>query len=141
MAVTATPAFAQVPNLGVAVLTTAKTTPNSGSSNVVLMFTPGANGSMVTGIVAIPRATISSAAVIVVYTSIDSGTTCNPVSVGALAVWTFSATAAPTPLNMVHPNGAVVSPSNPLYLPSGTKLYASTGLTADISVTADGIDL
>lgn len=140
MAVTATPAFGQTPNHGAAVLTTAKTTPLSGSSNVVLLFTPGSNGSLVTGIAAIPRAT-GTAAVIAVYTSTDSGTTNNLVAIGTLAAWTFSATSAPTPLNLTHLNGVVISPTNPLYLPSGTKLYASEGVTQDAVVAANGIDL
>lgn len=141
MAVTNTAAFGQVNNISTAVLTTAKTTPLSGSSNVVLLFTPGSNGSIVVGIAAFPRATIATAATIAIYTSTDSGTTNNLVAIGALAAWTFAATTAPTPLNLTNLNGSVISVTNPLYLPNGTKLYASTGLTGDIVVTADGIDL
>ena len=140
MAVTNTAAFGQTPNISSAVLTTAKTTPLSGSSNVVLLFTPGSNGSFVVGIAAFPRATCT-AATVAIYTSTDSGSTNNLVAIGAMAAWTFAATTAPTPLNLNHLNGSAISVTNPLYLPNGTKLYASTGVTQDMVVTADGIDL
>ena len=140
MAVTAVPAFGQVARASAAVLTTAKTTPLSGSTNAVLLFTPGSNGSIVTGITAIPCATVT-AATVAIYTSADSGTTLNIVSVGAMAAWTFAATTAPTMLNLTHPSGVAISPTVPLYLPSGTLLYASTGVTQDMRVQANGIDL
>ncbi|MBM3534468.1 MAG: hypothetical protein FJX60_15685 [Alphaproteobacteria bacterium] len=140
MPVTNTAAFGQVPNISSAVLTTAKTTPLSGSSNVVLLFTPGANGSLVNGIAAFPRATCT-AATVAIYTSTDNGTTNNLVAIGAMAAWTFASTTAPTPLSLTHLDGSIISPTNPLYLPSGTKLYASTGVTQDMVVTANGTDL
>jgi len=140
MAVTNTAAFGQTPNISSAVLTTAKSTPLSGSSNVVLLFTPGSNGSIVNGIAAFPRATCT-AATVAIYTSTDNGSTNNLVAVGTLTAYTFAATSAPTPLSLTHLDGSVISPTNPFYLPSGTKLYASTGVTQDMVVTANGIDL
>lgn len=140
MAVTTTAAFGQVNNISSAVLTTAKTTPLSGGTNTVLLFTPGANGSIVVGIAAFARATCT-AATVAIYTSTDSGTTNNVVAIGAMAAWTFAATTAPTPLNLANLNGTAISATNPLYLPNGTKLYASTGVTQDMVVTACGIDL
>lgn len=143
MAVTNTAAFGQVPNIGQAILTAAKSAPLSGSTNVVLLFTAGANGSLVNGIAAIPRNTLASAAHIAIYYSIDSGTTSNLCAIGLLAAWTFAATSAPAPLNLANLNGAVVSVANPLYVPAGMKLYASTSQTLSdgILVTANGVDL
>ena len=143
MAVTNTAAFGQVPNIGQAILTAAKSAPLSGSSNVMLLFTAGANGSIVNGIAAIPRNTLSSAAHIAIYYSTDSGTTNNLCAIGLLGAWTFSATTAPTPLSLVNLNGAIISVANPLYVPAGMKLYASSSqaLADGILVSANAIDL
>jgi hypothetical protein len=143
MAVTNTAAFGQVPNIGQAILTTAKSAPLSGSTNVVLLFTAGSNGSLVNGIAAIPRNTLSAAAHIAVYYSTDSGTTSNLCAIGLLAAWTFSANTAPTPLNLANLNGSIIAVANPLYVPAGQKLYASTSVTLSdgILVTANGADL
>ena len=143
MTVTNTAAFGQVPNVGHAALTTAKSAPLSGGTNTVPLFTAGANGSLVNGIAAIPRNTLSNAAHIAVYASTDNGTTVSLVAIGLLAAWTFAATTSPVPLNLVNLNGAVISVTNPLYMPAGMKLYASSSqaLADGILVTANGVDL
>lgn len=143
MAVTNTAAFGQAPNIGQAILATAKSAPLSGATNVVLLFTAGANGSLVNGIAAIPRNTLASAAHIAIYHSTDSGITNNLCAIGLLAAWTFAATTAPTPLTLQNLNGATISVANPLYVPAGSKLYASTSQTLSdgILVTANGVDL
>lgn len=143
MAVTNTAAFGQVPNIGQAILTAAKAAPLSGATDAVLLFTAGANGSIINGINAIPRNTIASAALIAIYYSSDAGTTLNLLAVGTLAVYTYDATAAPTPLNLTNLNGSIISVTNPLYVPAGETLYASSGvaLANGILVTANGIDL
>jgi hypothetical protein len=142
MAVTNTAAFGQMPNIGQAVLTAAKSAPLSGSTNAVLLFTSGANGALVNGIAAIPRNTLSSSAHIAIYCSTDSGTTNNLLAIGLLAAWTFSATTAPTPTHFLNLNGVVISTTNPLYIPVGMKLYASSSqaLSDGIVVTANGVD-
>lgn len=143
MAVTNTAAFGQSPNIGQAILATAKSAPLSGATNVALLFTAGSNGSLVSGIAAIPRNTLSSAAHIAIYYSTDSGTTNNLCAIGLLAAWTFAATSAPAALNLANLNGSVISVGNPLYVPAGMKLYASTSQTLSdgILVTANGVDL
>jgi len=142
MAVTNTAAFGQVPSMGFAELTAAKATPLSGATNTELLFTAGSNGSIVNGIVAIPRATLSSAAHIAIYYSVN-GTDLFLCSIGLLAAWTFSATTAPTPLNLTNLNGSIISVANPIYVPAGQRLYASSSqaLANGISVIANGIDL
>jgi hypothetical protein len=143
MAVTNTAAFGQAPNIGQAILTAAKSAPLSGSTNVVLLFTAGANGSLINGIAAIPRNTLSAAAHIAIYHSTDSGTTNHLCAIGLLAAWTFAATTAPTPLALANLNGTVIAATNPLYVPAGSKLYASTSqaLADGVLVTANGVDL
>lgn len=143
MAVTNTAAFGQVPNIGQAILTAAKAAPLSGATDAVLLFTAGANGSIINGINAIPRNTIASAALLAIYYSSDAGTTLNVLSVGTLAVYTFATTLAPTPLNFTNLNGSIISVTNPLYVPAGETLYASSAvaLANGILVTANGIDL
>lgn len=146
MAVTNTAAFGQAPRMGYAVLTSAKTGALSGSfpsTGIYSLFTAGSNGSIVNGIAAIPRDTLSSAAHIAIYYSDDSGATVNLCAIGLLAAWTLSATTAPTPLNLTNLNGSIISVANPLYVPAGQVLYASSSqaLANGISVVANGIDL
>lgn len=143
MAVSNTAAFGQAPNIGQAILTAAKSAPLSGSTSAVLLFTAGSNGSLVNGIAAIPRNTLSNPAHIAIYYSTDNGAMLNLIAIGLLASWTFAATTAPAPLSLTNMNGAVVSATNPLYMPAGMKLYASSSqaLSDGILVTANGIDL
>ncbi len=143
MAVTATAAFGQVPNIGQAILTAAKAAPLSGSTNAVLLFTAGSNGAIINGISAIPRDTLANAAHIAVYYSSDGGTTLNVCAIGLLAAWTFAATTAPTVLSLSNLNGSVISVTNPLFVPASKTLYASSSqaLTNGIMVTANGVDL
>lgn len=147
MAVTNTGAFGQAPNmLFGGVLTTAKSAPLSGATNVVNLGTPGANGTIITGVTAIPRDTLATAAHIALYFSNDAGTTYYLISVGLLAAWTFATTTAPTPLNMTNLDGSVISAANPLYVPyvgGAGRLAASTSvsLANGIMVTANGVDL
>ena len=143
MPVTSTAAFGQAPNLGQAILTAAKSAPLSSSTNAVLLFTGGANGSIVSGIVAVPRNTLSSPAHIAIYLSPDSGTSLNIFTIGLLAAWTFSATTAPTLLSFSNLNGTLISASNPLFVPATQRLYASSSqaLSDGIIVTTMGVDL
>lgn len=146
MAVTNTAAFGQAPKMFLGVLTAAKSAPLSGATNAVSMGTPGANGTIITGVTAIPRDTLATAAHIALYYSDDAGTTLYLWAIGLLALWTFAATTAPTPLNMTAPNGLVISPSNPLYVPyagGSGRLYGSTSvaLANGILISANGTDL
>lgn len=143
MAVTNTAAFGQVPNIGQAILTAAKSAPLSGATNAVLLFTAGTNGSIVNGIAAIPRNTLSNAAHIAIYYSSDGGTTLNLIAIGLLAAWTFAATTAPAPLGLANLNGELISRANPLAVPAGMKLYASSSQTLSdgILISASGVDL
>lgn len=146
MAVTNTGAFGQAPKMFFGVLTAAKSAPLSGNTNAVSLGTPGINGSIVTGCTAIPRDTLATAAHIALYYSDDAGTTLYLVGIGLLALWTFAATTAPTPLNMTNMNGVVISAENPLYVPyaGGTgRLYGSTSvaLANGILLSANGVDL
>lgn len=146
MAVTNTAAFGQAPKTFQGVLTAAKSAPLSSATNAVSMGTPGANGSIITGVTAIPRDTLATDAHIALYYSDDAGTTLYIWAIGLLTSWTFAATTAPTPLYMTNMDGTVISPTNPLYVPyagGSGRLYGSTSvaLANGILIAANGVDL
>lgn len=147
MAVTNTAAFGQSPYLAHAVLTAAKAAPWSGATNAVAFTSNvGTNGAIITGVAAIPRNTIASAAMIGLFYSPDNGTTLYLIAVGTMAVYTFAATGAPTPLNLTNLNGSVISVTNPLYVPynaAGVVLYGASGvaLADGIVLSANGTNL
>ncbi len=136
MAVTPTGAFAQAPNTGYAVATAANTTLTDSPDDTQLLFTAGANGSIVSAITAIQRAT-NAATVLYLYLSKDGGTTKRMVKSIAAAATTVSTTASATATDFGYSDTA------PLYLKSTDSLYAgaSVALTDGWAFTAIGSDL
>lgn len=145
MAVTNTAAFGQTPFLLSGLLTAAKAAPLSGNTNAVSLGNVGVNGGIVNGVVAIPSNTIASASLIALYYSPD-GTNLYVIATGTLAVYTFSATSAPTALSLSGLNGAVVSVTNPIYIPYNASggLWGSTAValaTTGVILSANGVNL
>jgi hypothetical protein len=145
MAVTNTAAFGQTPFLLSGLLTAAKAAPLAGNTNAVNLGNVGVNGGFITGAVAIPSNTIASASLIALYYSPD-GTNLYVIATGTLAIYTFSATAAPTALNLSNLNGSVISATNPLYIPYAAAggLWGSTAValaTSGVVLSVNGTNL
>lgn len=147
-AVTNTAAFGQSNFMFQAKVTAAKaaigTATNTNTVALVATGAVGANGTIVTGLNAIPNNTVTASWVCVYY-STDSGTTLTIFACGTLPAYTAAATLAPTPLNLTHMDGSIISPTNPIYIPysATTALYAGIGVavTDGIVVTINGVSL
>lgn len=147
-AVTNTAAFGQSNFMFQAKVTAAKaaigTATNTNTVALVATGAVGVNGTIVTGLNAIPTNTVTASWVCVYY-STDSGTTLTPWTCATLAAYTAAATLGPTAANFTHPDGSVISPTNPLYLPysATTALYAGIGVavTDGIVFTINGVSL
>lgn len=147
-AVTNTAAFGQTPFMFQAKVTAAKanigTATNTNTVALIATGSVGTNGAIVSGLNAIPNNTVTASWVCVYY-STDSGTTLTIWTCGTLAAYTAAATLGPTALNFTHPDGSIISPSNPLYLPysATTALYAGAGVavTDGIVFTINGVNL
>lgn len=105
-------------------------------TNSVLLFTAGSEGSVVTALEAIPRATVT-AANIYLFSSTDSGTTLRLIDCVLMAAQTLSTTAAVT--QTVFTN---YTEDYPLRLAANERLYvaASVSLASGIVVEARGMD-
>lgn len=103
-----------------AVATAAKTTYND-TTNAVLLLTAGADGSVVTSLTAIPRAT-ATATQLQLYVSPDSGTTLYLLSTALLAAYTM----AQTTLDPIVDFG--FTQQEPLRLAATNRLYIAAGV-------------
>lgn len=137
MAVTATPAFAQTLTMAQAIVTGATTDRTSPNTNTVLLWTAGADGSVLTSIWAIPRVTVT-ASELQLYLSLDSGTTRTFFDSALMAAATLAVTTA-----TARTTFSKYSESAPLYLPASARLYAGSGvaLAGGIIFSALGGDL
>ena len=136
MAKTYTAPFAQTINNSNCVLTTAGAVNSDTPTNTVLLYTAGAEGSIITTIEAMPRATVTATA-IYLFSSTDGGTTQRLIDCVLMVAYTFALTTA-TP-STIFTN---YTEDYPLRLKAGERLYVSTGvsLASGIVVEARGMD-
>ncbi|MEQ8346145.1 MAG: hypothetical protein RIB84_00610 [Sneathiellaceae bacterium] len=137
MAVTATPAFVQVLRATQAVVTGATTDRSSPGGNLVSLWTAGSNGSNITRLYAVPRATVT-ATELQLYLSTDGGSTKVYLDSVLMAAHTVAnTTAVPTTAFTKY------SEASPLYLPASAILYAAAAvaLAGGIVFCANGGDL
>lgn len=120
MAVTATPVFTQSQRVALAVCTAAKTT-LSDTVNAVLLVTAGADGSLVTTLTAIPRATVT-ATQLQLYVSGDGGTTLSLVQTALMPAYTLAQTTANNMTDFGFSDYA------PLRLGPNDRLYVAIGV-------------
>lgn len=147
MAVTATGAFGQTPVMVYANLTTQCAT-YTGTTNKVRFLTTsaanysvGANGGLIVKATVLPIATVTTAAQMIAWYSVDSGTTVLPFLSGAQATYTLAQTTALPVTSMTDTNGNGVSDTNPIYMTASAILYGSTGQTQNSVMTLQIIEL
>jgi hypothetical protein len=137
MAKTYTAPMAQTINNSTAVLTTATGGITTDSpTNALLLFTAGAEGSIVTAIGALPRASITATA-LYLFSSEDSGTTLRLIDSVLIPAYTYATTTAVP--QTVFTN---YSEDYPLRLSANERLYVATSVTlaSGIVVEARGVD-
>lgn len=125
----------QTPKTANCVLTTASTDIDDAPSASVLLWTAGANGSRVTKVTAIPRATVT-ASNLMLYISADSGTTQRLIECALMSAFTVANTTEIPTTDFGY------SEDNPLILGANERLYAATAvaLAGGIVVFAQGSD-
>jgi hypothetical protein len=120
MAKTFTAPFAQTPKTATAVATGAVGSLTGDSpTNTVLLFTAGADGALLTSLIAIPRATVT-ASDLVVFISKDSGTTKRLIDSKLMAAYTMATTTA-TPVTAFD-----YSETAPMRLENGDEIYVGS---------------
>lgn len=134
MAKTFTAPFAQTPQTASAVATAVVSLTTSGVeqsatvTNSVLLLTAGAEGSILTSLSAIPRATVTATA-LWIWSSTDNGTTKNLIASALMPAYTLAATTENTRTVFKHADGStVISETAPLRLAAGEKLYVGIGV-------------
>lgn len=126
--------FAQTPNSWLAVATTAVPLTGANSvadgspANAVLLGTAGADGGLITGISAIPRATVTATA-LYLWSSVDGGATKQLIASALMPAYTLAATTENTRTVFKHAEGTVISESAPVRLQAGEKVYCGIGVT------------
>lgn len=119
-----------------AITTAAKTTYND-STNAVSLLTAGANGAVLYGLTALPRATLGSAAQLQLYRSRDAGTTLYLCRLVTLAAYTMATTTSPTAADFLF------TEETPLRLAANEVLYvgSAVALAGGIAFDAQYEDL
>lgn len=120
MAKTFTAPFAQTPKTATAVATGAATVGTDSPSNTVLLMTAGADGCIVTGLAAMPRATVTASSLLL-YISKDSGTTQRLIDSELMSAHTVATTTA-----IPETVFSRISESAPLRLEAGDRLYVGS---------------
>lgn len=111
------------------ICTAAKTTYND-AANAVLLFTAGANGSLLKSVKAIPRATVT-ATQLMLFLSNDGGTTLTLLPFNALmAAHTVAVTTA-IPATDLGVSGLRLSPNDEIYAAIGVALAGGIAFTAE----------
>jgi hypothetical protein len=98
------------------------------SANVKLLLTAGANGSIVYGLTALPRATPSGATRLGLYLSKDAGTTQRLIRYVVMSAGTVSTAAGPAASDFGF------SETVPLRLEASDRIYVDIGVTLSAGV-------
>lgn len=124
----------QAPKAGTAVATTANSTYTDTPTNTALLITAGPNGSRVTKISAMARATVTITE-LQLFRSSDTGTTKRLFNSKQMPAYTVAQTTGNTPADFNY------SDANPLILASLEQIYVGVGVSnAGIVFTAEWAD-
>lgn len=136
MAKTFTAPFVQAVNNSNCNITAATSAVSTDSvSTAVLLFTAGLEGSAITSITAIPRATVTATALYLFTTTGTDTTTLKLIDSITMPAQTLSTTAGISISTFTN-----YTEDYPLRLKAGEKLYVATGVAANIQVYARGMD-
>lgn len=120
MAKTFTAPFAQTPKTATAVATGVATVGTDAPSNTVLLLTAGADGAIMTRLMAMPRATVTASSLLL-YLSKDNGTTQRLIDSELMAAYTMATTTAIPETGFTN-----YSEATPLRLEAADRLYVGS---------------
>jgi hypothetical protein len=124
----------QLPRAQTAICTTANTTYTDTPTNTAALWTAGENGSRITKLYAIPRATVTLTQLQVYRAPDGVGTIKYLFASKAMAAYTMAATTEVPTTDFGY------SEDNPLILDGGEILYVAIGVTGAIAFHAEGSD-
>lgn len=117
---TFTAPFAQSPKTAAVVVTASATVASDAPANTVELLIAGAEGALLTSLVALPRATVTAAS-LCLWLSKDGGTTKRLIDSELMAAHTVAATTA-----IPETRFSGISDSAPLRLEAGDRLYVGS---------------
>lgn len=121
MAKTFTAPFAQTPKTATAVATSAVGSINGDTpTNTVLLLTAGSDGALLTGLTAMPRATVTASS-LVLFISKDNGTTLRLIDSALMSAFTVNTTTA-----IAKTTFSAYSENTPLRLEASDRLYVGS---------------
>lgn len=124
----------QTPRSATAVATTANSTYSDTPTNSVALWTAGANGSRITKVTALARATVT-ATELQLFASADAGTTKRLIKSKLMSAYTVAQTTGQSEADFGY------SEDNPLILGAAEVLYCAIGVTnTGIVFRAEGAD-
>jgi hypothetical protein len=132
MALSNNPVFAQTPKTATVTVATANTN-YDGTGTVTTLLTAGADGALVTGLVAQATATQSTANRLDLLLSKDAGTTWKPIDNAVMAAFTLATTTAQTKVTFVDKT----VPDAALRLEGSDKLGATVKVSQAVQFTAE----
>lgn len=135
MAKTFTAPFAQTPKISTCATSAAcATITGDAPTNTVLLFTAGAEGSLLTRLTAMPRATVTASSLLL-FTSNDAGTTMRLIDSALMAAFTVAATTA-----IDKTTFSTYSDSTPLRLTANERLYVGNQVAGNVAWRAETMD-
>ena len=138
MATSNTPIFSQSFTLDACTCSAANSSYTT-VTNMVLLSTPGANGSEYTHISCMPIATVASAMQVQLFVY-DGTSAYSIVSAPLMASYTLNQTTAIPQTVFTHQDGTTISEANPLRVATGQKLYAGIGASNTVRFVAERRD-
>lgn len=130
------PIFAGAPKRAAITITAANTNLDGTTGAYTELLTAGADGGMVTSLIALAKATVTATA-IRLFSSTDGGTTKNFIAEKAMAAYTVANTTAQTPtvfVNKLNPDEAIrLSANEKLYCTIAVALAGGIGISAEYS--------
>lgn len=133
-----TAAFAQYRRGYNAVTTTANTTYTSSPTNTALLYVAGPDGSIITKLASVPRATTAGTIQMQLFRSRDGGTTFTFENSATLPNTTLNQSTQLSGINFTQIDGTLVSETNPIALTGQTAFYNTVSTTPVQGGTSQG---
>lgn len=135
---TNTAAFAQYRRIYSAVTTTANTTLTASPTNTALLYVAGPDGSLITRIFSVPRATLSTDTQIQLFLSPDGGTTNYLFNTAELPAVTIGTSAQIAGISMTQTDGSTLFEANPIPLGGQSAFVNSVSSAPTLGGTSRG---
>lgn len=135
--ITNTAGFAQYRRIYSATTTTANSTYTTSPTNTALLYVAGPDGTLITRISSIPRATVT-ATQMQLFISYDGGTTLQFLNSALMSAYTMAQTTNCSPTAFLQVDGSQLYDANPMPLGGQTAFYTTVSTTPTQGGTSGG---